>query len=215
MTVVLAYDAITRGRVAEKDIYIATFYREQRAIITALVANINALAGVAVVTVDGSQGRERDLVILDCVRFGEPAGESMGFLGTERRRFNVAMSRARLGLVVVGHTGFAGTKSNGAWAAYLRDHVRDKQLALRDDGSFLGYAPRGFAQLQRDHRAAADLATLAGRLEAVRQRSFEVYAPRLRGSGKHGADTPSAPVCGVTDAQLDDADRAMREYYAL
>jgi superfamily I DNA and/or RNA helicase len=42
--------------------------------------------------VDASQGSERDVFILDCVRLGRAANEGLGFIGTERRRFCVATS---------------------------------------------------------------------------------------------------------------------------
>lgn len=52
-------------------------------------------------TVDGFQGQERDVILLSMVRSNEK-GE-IGFLG-DLRRMNVAMTRARHKLIIVGNS---------------------------------------------------------------------------------------------------------------
>lgn len=62
-------------------------------------------------TVDGFQGREKDLIIFSCVRT-----EQIGFLN-DYRRLNVAITRARKGLIVIGNSVLL--KNDPVWFRYL------------------------------------------------------------------------------------------------
>lgn len=72
-------------------------------------------------TVDGSQGREFEVVIFSAVRAPEACAtrSTLGFLSDERR-LNVALTRAKSLLVVIGHG--KTLRKSPAWAGLI-DHA--------------------------------------------------------------------------------------------
>ena len=64
-----------------------------------LLRELLAVPGLEIDSVDGFQGREKEAVVISLVR-SNPKGE-IGFLG-DVRRMNVAMTRARRKLLVIG-----------------------------------------------------------------------------------------------------------------
>ena len=56
---------------------------------------------ITVGTVDGFQGQERDVIVISLVR--DNAEGAIGFL-RDLRRMNVAITRARMKLIIVGNT---------------------------------------------------------------------------------------------------------------
>lgn len=70
-----------------------------------LIRDLDGGSGVEIDTVDGFQGRENEAVIISLVRSND-RGE-IGFLG-DRRRMNVALTRARRKLIVIGDSSTLG-----------------------------------------------------------------------------------------------------------
>lgn len=75
---------------------------------------------VEILSVDSFQGREKDFVILSCVRGNED--NNIGFL-RDPRRLNVALTRAKYGMVVLGNP--AALSRNRLWNRLLV-HYREK-----------------------------------------------------------------------------------------
>jgi hypothetical protein len=88
---------------------VITFYQAQVDLISKLLRK-QGLKNVVVSTVDSSQGSESDVVIISFVRTGKRA--SVGFLA-DNRRLNVALTRAKHQLIVVGNAN-ALAKVSGA-----------------------------------------------------------------------------------------------------
>lgn len=78
---------------------------------------------IEVGTVDGIQGREKEIVVLSTVRGGGSSG--IGFV-KDRRRMNVALTRAQNALIVVGNAKSlaAGSEDWSALVTHCRDNGR-------------------------------------------------------------------------------------------
>ena len=71
-------------------------------------------AGLEIKSVDGYQGREKEIIVFSAVRANDQ-GE-IGFL-RDRRRLNVAITRAKRGLIVLGNP--KTLRHDGTWRAWL------------------------------------------------------------------------------------------------
>ena len=93
---------VSKG-VDPEQIGVITAYEGQRAHVANLFArgmHSNLAASIEVASVDAFQGREKQFILISCVRSNEQQG--IGFL-KDPRRLNVALTRASHGLVVVGN----------------------------------------------------------------------------------------------------------------
>ena len=116
----LLSDFVEAGSLLISDIGIVTPYAGQVRAIRDIVPD--SMQSVEVRTVDGYQGREKDLIIFSCVRSNKDG--NVGFL-SDRRRLNVALTRAKRGLVVVGNPETLRNDQN--WRAWL-EYVRRRKL---------------------------------------------------------------------------------------
>ncbi|KAK6331987.1 ATP-dependent helicase NAM7 [Orbilia javanica] len=89
---------VAKDSTLENRIAIIAMYGAQ---VGLLKEKIRDFPAIKVGIVNSFQGSERDIIILDLVRASTGPGRIIGFL-SETRRLNVAVSRARLHLIVVG-----------------------------------------------------------------------------------------------------------------
>ncbi|KAK4165712.1 DNA-binding protein smubp-2 [Cladorrhinum sp. PSN259] len=105
--------------VKPEDIAVVTPYNAQLAILAPLK---ETFPGIELGSVDGFQGREKEAIIVSLVRSNSD-GE-VGFLG-EKRRLNVAMTRPKRSLTVIGdsETVKKGSKFLKRWMDFLEDNA--------------------------------------------------------------------------------------------
>ncbi len=108
---------------------VITPYEGQRAHVVSLMLRHGSLSqglysAVEVASVDAFQGREKDYIILSCVRSNEHQG--IGFL-SDPRRLNVALTRARYGLAVLGNPNVLSREM--VWSA-LTHHFREEDVLV-------------------------------------------------------------------------------------
>jgi superfamily I DNA and/or RNA helicase len=119
---------LSRG-VAPTDIAIIAAYSAQARRLRLLLADERA-AGLEVGTVDGFQGREKEVVIVDLVRSND-SGE-LGFL-SNTRRMNVALTRARRFLLVVADSATLGDHPYYAAFIHYVDEIDAHGSAWSDE----------------------------------------------------------------------------------
>lgn len=120
---------LVEGGLPPERITVLSPYASQVALLSAQLRRRYEHA-IDVGTIDGMQGRENDVVVLSLVRSNEE--HEVGFL-RDRRRLNVAMTRAKRQLVVVGDSDTIGGSSRDTTRerAYLRawmEHLHSNAL---------------------------------------------------------------------------------------
>lgn len=96
---------LMKSGVVPEEIGVITPYQGQK---THVVNHMNRMGSmqtalyesIEVASVDSFQGREKDFIVLSCVRSNENQG--IGFL-RDARRLNVAITRARYGVIIIGN----------------------------------------------------------------------------------------------------------------
>lgn len=96
---------LIKSGISPNQIGVITPYEGQRAFVVHYMQNSGShppevYSAVEVASVDAFQGREKDYIILSCVRSND--AQSIGFL-SDARRLNVALTRAKYGLIILGN----------------------------------------------------------------------------------------------------------------
>ena len=128
----MAVDVVRALRFEEMrlSVMVITFYKSQEALLRRAFEAAGfgaALAGAGledkagrgslrILTVDQAQGSESDVVVLSSMRSN--LGGGIGFVANPNR-LNVAVSRARMCLVIVGDHATLGRNGTGLWAALV------------------------------------------------------------------------------------------------
>ena len=115
------------GELVTSDIGIITPYNGQVRLISDMLEQAGGLSegkfkGLEVKSIDGYQGREKELIVFSTVRANKE-GE-MGFL-SDQRRLNVALTRARRGMIVIGCPNTL--RHNHTWSSWI-DWVQESGL---------------------------------------------------------------------------------------
>ncbi|KAK5963217.1 RNA helicase PWA37_004928 [Arxiozyma heterogenica] len=84
---------------------------------------VNIINGLQVATVDSYQGHEKNFIIFSCVRSNKE--NKIGFL-MDKRRLNVALTRSKYGLILVGNDSVL-ERGGGMWRTYIR-YLRGRKL---------------------------------------------------------------------------------------
>ena len=123
------------------DIGIITPYAAQAAEIRKVLRSRGVPPVVEVRTVDGFQGREKEVILFSCVRANQRG--RLGFLSDERR-LNVGLTRARRGLFVVGCK--RTLRNDPSWAAFVNHCERLRCVLSTADLMSHGIVIRGGAE---------------------------------------------------------------------
>lgn len=121
-------DLLAAGDLTPSDIGVITPYNGQVRLLVDLFEQAGGreeggpYEGLEIKSVDGYQGREKEIIVFSAVRAND-AGE-IGFL-KDRRRLNVALTRAKRGLIVLGNA--KTLRQDGTWRAWL-DWAEERNL---------------------------------------------------------------------------------------
>ncbi|EME87373.1 uncharacterized protein MYCFIDRAFT_26275 [Pseudocercospora fijiensis CIRAD86] len=120
---------LVNSGVKADDIAVVTPYNGQLALLSQMLKE--QVPGLELGSVDGFQGREKEAVIVSLVRSN--AEHEVGFL-SEKRRLNVAMTRPKRQLCVIGdsETISSGSKFLKSWMAHLEENADLRYPNLSD-----------------------------------------------------------------------------------
>ena len=131
-------------KVENNDIGIITPYSAQVANLSKKITQ-DEYRGLEISTVDGFQGREKEIIVLSLVRSNQK--HQVGFL-SDKRRLNVAITRPRRMLIVVGDidTITNGNENENLFLKHFGEYCNDNATNVNISGSLMEY--HEFEELQ-------------------------------------------------------------------
>ncbi|PCH37521.1 hypothetical protein WOLCODRAFT_92409 [Wolfiporia cocos MD-104 SS10] len=128
-TIVKNYvDQLASVGILASQIAIVTPYQAQVTLLSSLLRPVYGL-DLEIGSVDGMQGREKEVIVMSLVRSNDK--REVGFL-KDKRRLNVAMTRAKMHLCVVGDSSTLkhGGKFLKSWMTWLETHADVRYAGL-------------------------------------------------------------------------------------
>jgi regulator of nonsense transcripts 1 len=140
-----------KAGVQPKDIGIITPYEGQRSYVVSSMQTNGTFKKenykeIEVASVDAFQGREKDFIVLSCVRSNDHQG--IGFL-SDPRRLNVALTRAKYGLVILGNPKVLS--KHPLWH-HLLDHFKERNCLVEGPLSNLQISLLQFSRPKQSYR---------------------------------------------------------------
>lgn len=140
-----------KAGVQPQDIGIITPYEGQRSYVVTSMQNTGTFKKenykeIEVASVDAFQGREKDFIVLSCVRSNDHQG--IGFL-SDPRRLNVALTRAKYGLVILGNPKVLS--KHPLWH-YLLVHFKERNCLVEGPLSNLQVSLLQFSRPKQSYR---------------------------------------------------------------
>ena len=200
---------LLRMGVTPAQIGVITPYDGQKKYVSDYMRRAGALASslyeaIEVASVDAFQGREKEFILVSCVRSSESQG--IGFL-SDPRRLNVALTRARLGIILIGNPRVLS--KNPLWAALLL-HFKEYDCLVEGPLNNLQTSFMTFARPRRDPASDSRYAFTAlarggwdGRWEDRRDRSHLPVAPGFRSTNNHNSSWGGRKTERQADSRFD------------
>ena len=140
-----------KAGVRPEDIGIITPYEGQRSYVVSSMQSTGTFKKenykeIEVASVDAFQGREKDFIVLSCVRSNDHQG--IGFL-SDPRRLNVALTRAKFGLVILGNPKVLS--KHPLWH-FLLQHFKERNCLVEGPLSNLQLSLLQFSQPKQNYR---------------------------------------------------------------
>lgn len=166
---------LLKASIHPSQIGIITPYQGQRAFIMQIMTMYGSMKkelydAVEVASVDAFQGREKDYIILSCVRSND--NSSIGFV-SDARRMNVALTRARYGLIILGNPKVLS--KNHHWNN-LVCHFKELQVLMEGNIGNLQPSPLHFSRSIYQHKPrGGDSSRTARTEEALNRHGRSAY----------------------------------------